>query len=93
MSEKQTELTVIDGEGTDDSGRTKDKPLFHVVGGNPTEEELGAFTAVLSTLEAEAQKAATDERYKPVNNWGNLGDRLDRPQTYNPNAFRNSRYF
>ena len=48
---------------------------------------------MLSTLEAEAQKATTDERYKPVNNWGNFGDRLDRPKTYNPNAFRNSRYF
>ncbi|MDK6565425.1 acyl-CoA carboxylase subunit epsilon [Corynebacterium pyruviciproducens] len=96
MSEKKTnapELTVIDGEGTDAGHESANKPLFRVVKGNPTEEELGALTAVLSTLNAEAEEEAAKDRHQPINNWGSFSEWLDRPQTFNPNAFRNCRFF
>ncbi len=69
---------------------TQDKPLFHVLKGNPDATEIAALTAVIAALAA--QKRATDDS-GDRNMWGRPEDRLQRPALYNPNAFRNVTYF
>ena len=94
MSERDShraELAVVDGGN--EGAPEHQKPLFHVVKGNPSEEEVGVLTAVFASLAAEAQKAADSDRYRPVNNWGSIAERLDAPRVFNPNAFRNVRYY
>lgn len=73
------------------------KPLFTVVKGNPSEEEVAALTAAIAQLSANARKAAagntaldgTGER----NLWGRASDRFEPLKQFNPSAFRNVRYY
>lgn len=58
--------------------------MFKVLKGNPSDDELAALTAVLTSLYAEATKApAHVER----NLWGAPESRLTPQQLYNPAAF------
>ena len=89
MSEdKNAELTAIDGGG--EGGEAQVKPLFHVVKGNPTDEEIGVLTVVLA---AAAGGGEEDDRFKVVDKWGDIAERLDRHTFFNPGAFRNARYY
>ncbi|MDO5031150.1 acyl-CoA carboxylase subunit epsilon [Corynebacterium sp.] len=61
-------------------------PLFKVLKGNPSDDEVAALTTLLSQLDADARAKAADTR-ATRDLWGQPGD------TFNPSAFRNVRYF
>ncbi|WIM68227.1 acyl-CoA carboxylase subunit epsilon [Corynebacterium breve] len=65
-------------------------PIFKVLKGNPSDDELAALTAVLSSLTAEANKRpAHVER----NMWGRPESRLSTPTVFNPAAFSSVTYY
>lgn len=65
-----------------------EKKLFlKVVKGNPDATQVATLTALFATMASNAANAEPVERER--NMWGNLEERLQRPTTYNPNAFRN----
>ncbi|RNE48782.1 acyl-CoA carboxylase subunit epsilon [Corynebacterium alimapuense] len=68
------------------------KPLFHVLKGNPDSTELAALTAVLTSLAAQQSAKAADTRTER-NMWGRPADRLQRTTLYNPNAFQNVTFY
>ncbi|WP_342319123.1 acyl-CoA carboxylase subunit epsilon [Corynebacterium mayonis] len=64
-------------------------PLFTVVKGNPTDDELAALTAVFAELQA---AAALDAGKTQRNLWGEPSP-LRHPDVFNPSAFSNVTYF
>lgn len=72
-------------------------PLFTVVKGNPSEEEVAALSAALAQLSANARKAAagnsTVDATGERNLWGRATDRFEPLKQFNPSAFRNVRYY
>lgn len=64
-------------------------PLFTVVKGNPTDDEVAALTAVFTQLLASATPAEDNER----NLWGRPVDRLQPHTVYNPSAFRSVTFY
>ncbi len=64
-------------------------PLFTVVKGSPTDDEVAALTAVFTQLIAAAAPAEDKER----NLWGRPVDRLQRHTVYNPSAFRSVTFY
>ncbi|MDK8795264.1 acyl-CoA carboxylase subunit epsilon [Corynebacterium sp. MSK044] len=65
-------------------------PLFTVVKGNPTEEELAALTQVLTDLQQEA-KSRTGGGHR--NLWGRPAPRNHDPVVFNPSAFNSQTLF
>ena len=65
-------------------------PLFTVVKGNPTEEELAALTQVLTDLQQEA-KSRTGGGHR--NRWGRPAPRNQGPVVFNPSAFNSQTLF
>ena len=65
-------------------------PLFTVVKGNPTEEELAALTQVLTDLQQEA-KSRTGGGHR--NLWGRPAPRVHGPVIFNPSAFNSQTLF
>ncbi len=65
-------------------------PLFTVVKGNPTEEELAALTQVLTDLQQEA-KSRTAGGHR--NLWGRPAPRVHGPVIFNPSAFNSQTLF
>lgn len=65
------------------------KPFLTITKGNPDDTQVAALTALFAGLAA----AGAPEEKPTRNNWGNLTERLQRPMTYNPNAFHNVTYF
>ena len=65
-------------------------PLFTVVKGNPTEEELAALTQVLTDLQQEA-KSRTAGGHR--NLWGRPAPRGHGPVIFNPSAFNSQTLF
>lgn len=68
---------------------TTPTPLFTVVKGNPTDDEVAALTAVFTQLLAASAQAENAER----NLWGNPVDRLQSHTVYNPSAFRSVTFY
>ena len=65
-------------------------PLFTVVKGNPTEEELAALTQVLTDLQQEA-KSRTAGGHR--NLWGRPAPRVHGSVIFNPSAFNSQTLF
>lgn len=65
------------------------KPFLTITKGNPDATQVAALTALFAGLAA----AGAPEEKPDRNNWGSLSERLQRPTTYNPNAFHNVTYF
>lgn len=65
-------------------------PLFAVVKGNPTEEELAALTQVLTDLQQEAKSRTAGGHPQPV---GPPGPRVHGPVIFNPSAFNSQTLF
>lgn len=67
------------------------KPFLQVLSGNPDDTQVAALTVLFAGLASAAasQEAAEKDR----NRWGSLEERLQRPATYNPNAFQNVNFF
>lgn len=65
-------------------------PLFTVVKGNATEEELAALTQVLTDLQQEA-KSRTAGGHR--NLWGRPAPRVHGPVIFNPSAFNSQTLF
>ena len=65
-------------------------PLFTVVKGDPTEEELAALTQVLTDLQQEA-KSRTGGGHR--NLWGRPDTRNHGPVVFNPSAFNSQTLF
>ncbi len=67
------------------------KPFLQVLSGNPDDTQVAALTVLFAGLASSA--AASQEAEVNRNQWGNLEERLQRPATYNPNAFQNVNFF
>ena len=67
-------------------------PYFEVVGGNPTDEQVGVLAAVFATAEGNAARAG-ERRDGIRNDWGSYEDRLRTPFGYNPSSFLNRRQY
>lgn len=67
---------------------TDPNPLFTVTKGNPSDTEIAALTALLSTLAAEARSGSDSVR----NLWGRR-EMPHRDTVFNPNAFRNVSFY
>ncbi|MEJ5928354.1 acyl-CoA carboxylase subunit epsilon [Corynebacterium sp. H128] len=65
------------------------KPFLTITKGNPDATQVAALTALFAGLSAAPAAEPTRDR----NNWGCISERLQRPTTYNPNAFHNVSYF
>lgn len=63
------------------------KPFLKVIKGNPDATQVATLTTLFASMANQAAQSATVERER--NLWGDLEERLQRPTTYNPNAFRN----
>lgn len=64
-----------------------DGPHLRVVRGNPSDEELAALIAVVSTL-----ARAEDEKPAPRSAWSNRRPLLRDPLPHGPNAWRTSAF-
>lgn len=68
------------------------KPFLTIVKGNPTDVEVATLTTLFATMASNAAAASSNiERER--NLWGNVSERLQRPATYNPSAFRNVSFY
>ncbi|SER62943.1 acyl-CoA carboxylase subunit epsilon [Corynebacterium cystitidis] len=65
-------------------------PMFKVLKGNPSDDELAALTAVLTSLYVEATKATTETER---NLWGTPESRLTNQTLYNPAAFSSVTFY
>lgn len=65
------------------------KPFLTITKGNPDATQVAALTVLFAGLASAGAPKETPTR----NNWGSLSERLQRPTTYNPNAFHNVTYF
>lgn len=65
------------------------KPFLTITKGNPDDTQVAALVALFAGLSA----GGAPEKKETPNNWGSLSERLQRPMTYNPNAFHNVTYF
>lgn len=70
---------------------TATTPIFKVLKGNPSDDELAALTAVLSSLQQEA--AARGPQASDRNLWGRPESRLHSQTLYNPGAFQTVTYY
>ena len=75
-----------------DTAAAQEKPLFEIVGGNPSPVEVGILSAVIATAQGNAAHA-TENPYEIKNDWGSYEDRLRPPFGYNPNSFLNRRSY
>ncbi|APT84162.1 acyl-CoA carboxylase subunit epsilon [Corynebacterium aquilae] len=66
-------------------------PFLTVLKGNPDDVQVATLTAVFATMANNAAGAKEGERDR--NLWGSLEERLRRPMTYNPTAFRNVSFY
>ena len=66
------------------------QPLFTVVKGQPTDEELAALTQVLTDLQ-QAAKARTSGGHR--NLWGRPTPREHGPVVFNPSSFNSQTLF
>ena len=80
------------GEQKPDPAAAQEKPLFEVVGGNPTPVEVGILSAVIATAQGNAAHASEDP-YGIKDDWGSYEDRLRSPFGYNPSSFLNRRSY
>lgn len=67
------------------------KPLLSIVKGNPDDVQIATLTALFATMANNAANAAEPERER--NLWGSVEERLSRPTTFNPTAFRNVSFY
>lgn len=67
------------------------KPFLRIIKGNPSDVEVATLTALFATMANNAASAVVPERER--NLWGNVSERLQRPMTYNPSAFRNVSFY
>lgn len=67
------------------------KPFLRVLKGNPDDVQVAVVTALFASMANNAANASQPER--EINMWGNVEERLQRPTTYNPNAFRNVSFY
>ncbi|HEX2901901.1 MAG TPA: acyl-CoA carboxylase subunit epsilon [Jatrophihabitans sp.] len=65
---------------------TAERPLLHIVGGNPTPEEVAAVTVVLTALSGEQEPPGPETGGA----WSDLSLRLRRPLPPGPGAWRAS---
>lgn len=68
------------------------KPFLQVLSGKPDASQVAALTVLFAGL-ASSAAASQEAAEKDRNNWGSLEERLQRPATYNPNAFQNVNFF
>lgn len=73
--------------------KAAEKPFLQIVSGNPTDQEVAALTVVFAGLANAAAAQQMVSASKDRNNWGNLDERLSRPNTFNPSAFQNVNFF
>ena len=84
-------------ENTSDSGEQDAtttppaKPFLEVIDGNPDATQVAAITTLFAVMANNA--AAQDAAEKDRNRWGDVEERLRKPVTYNPNAFRNVTFY
>ncbi|MCQ9343134.1 acyl-CoA carboxylase subunit epsilon [Corynebacterium kozikiae] len=71
----------------DGAAEAAKKPFLTVVKGNPDPTQVATLTALFATMANNAAQAQEPERER--NLWGSVEERLQRPTTYNPAAFRN----
>lgn len=64
-----------------------DAPLFRILKGNPSDEEVAALTTVIAQKMNEAKLRTKNNRSSEQNLWGSLEDRLQRHTRFNPAAF------
>lgn len=88
MASSQPEATNPDAE----TPEAAQQPFLRIVSGNPDDIEVAALTSVFAGL-AQAAEAAAQKESAERNKWGDYSERLDRPITYNPNAFRNVTFY
>ena len=67
------------------------KPFLRIIKGNPSDVEVAILMALFATMANNAASVAVLERER--NLWGNVSERLQRPMTYNPSAFRNVSFY
>ncbi|MBP3088705.1 acyl-CoA carboxylase subunit epsilon [Corynebacterium sp. sy017] len=65
------------------------QPFLRVLKGNPSASEVAALTVLFAGLAQSSSQELERER----NLWGNIEERLRKPATYNPTAFRNVSFF
>ncbi|ARU45625.1 acyl-CoA carboxylase subunit epsilon [Corynebacterium silvaticum] len=82
---------MSDTSTTTEEATSAKKPFLTVVKGNPDNVQVAAITTVIASLAQDAEKAAAKDRDR--NLWGSVEERLQRPTTYNPTAFRNVSFY
>jgi len=70
---------------------SEQKPFLRIIKGNPSDAEVATLTALFAPVPNNAASATAPERER--NLWGNVSERLQRPMTYNPSAFRNVSFY
>lgn len=68
-----------------------EKPLFSVLKGNPSDEEIGVLTAIFEVAKANAANAQADSGIR--DNWGAIEETHRQMVGFNPRAFLNARYY
>lgn len=68
------------------------KPFLRIVKGNPSDVEVATLTALFAGM-ANAAAESASQNQRETNMWGNVEERLRRPSTYNPSAFRNATFY
>ena len=89
MSDSRPENT--DSPETTEAAEAAKKPFLRIVKGSPSDAQVAALTTVFAGLASAA--AAAEKKEVDRNKWGNYAERLNRPTTYNPNAFRNVSFY
>lgn len=67
------------------------KPFLQVLSGNPDDAQVAALTVLFAGMASAS--ASSEEAQQDRNQWGSLEERLQRPVSYNPNAFQNVNFF
>ena len=70
---------------------SEQKPFLRIIKGNPSDAGVATLTALFASMANNAASATAPERER--NLWGNVSERLQRPMTYNPSAFRNVSFY
>ena len=72
--------------------KDSDKPLFSVVKGNPTSEEVGVLAAVFASASANAQVAALNPDEGIRDDWGSPAERTRGVFWTSTSAFLNPKF-
>ncbi|CAM4166211.1 acyl-CoA carboxylase subunit epsilon [Corynebacterium belfantii] len=83
--------SVSDAQAQSTPEGAQQKPILRVVKGNPDPTQVATLTALFASMADNAARQTKQERER--NLWGNVEERLQRPTTYNPTAFRNVSFF